>query len=132
MADMPRILLHQVQQHPFECCRRLTVPARARSSDIGEGMRRDDSVTASGLLAESQQQVGEGLGVVHEPAPIAGVCPRVSDRGAFESPLEPAPLDKSEVLQQLYWRPGRWQPAGSLLVLGQGLDLACHVVAEVV
>src|SRR6478609_4626410 len=55
MARMPRILLHEVEQHSLEGCRWLAIPAGAGTSDIGQSVGLDDSVTASGLVAESHE-----------------------------------------------------------------------------
>lgn len=105
MAHMPGVLLQEVESDPFEARWWLAIPSWARLADIGQGVGLDDSVAASGLLAEGHEQVGEGLGVVHEPVSIAAICPWFSNDGTFESPLEPSLFDMSQVLQELHRRP---------------------------
>ena len=129
---MPRVLLDEVQEHPFEGGRWLTLPAGAGLTDIVQTVRLDDRVAASSLRAEGGEEVVERLRVSDEPAPVAAVGPRLGNDRTLESPFEPALLDMRQVLQELNRCPAGRDACDPLLVDGDAFDLAGDLVAEVV
>src|SRR3984957_6853312 len=101
LADVPGVLLDEVEQDPLERRGRLARPALARLADLVEVVARDDRGAARCLGVELGQQAVEGLVRPDVPAVIALVAPRGGHRAAPEPPLQPPQLDVAEVLDQL-------------------------------
>jgi RNA polymerase sigma-70 factor (TIGR02960 family) len=130
LAEVPRVLLHEVQQDPLECRGWLSVPAVTRLPGLVQVVALDDRCAARRLLGLLVQQVVECLLRRHVPAPVPPIAPGVLDVAPREPPLQPAHLHVREVLEQLQRRPPGWQPAGAQFRVGQRAQLGGHPVAE--
>jgi hypothetical protein len=111
VADVPRVLLHQVEQDPLKRGRGLARPPLARLADVGQVVRGDDRRAHGGLHVEVGEQGLQRLGRPDIPALVPPVGPRVLDVSARETPLQPAPLHVTQVLEQLERSPAGRQPA---------------------
>jgi len=100
VAQVPGVLLEQVEQHALQRGRLRARPALAGFADLGQLMALDDGRAARRLLGVRRQQVVQGLARRDVPAAVALVAPRVADRAAFEAPLQPAPLHVGQVPEQ--------------------------------
>jgi hypothetical protein len=125
------VLLHQVEQDPLEGGRVGAVPALTGLARLVEVVGGDDDAAAFGLVAQVSEQRGGGFLVGDGPAVAVAVGPWVSDVAAFEAPLEPAPLDVAQVLEQLKGRPAGRQPGAPPLGGGQRLELGGDPGAEI-
>jgi hypothetical protein len=132
VAEVPGVLLEQVEQDPFQGGGVGAVPAVAGLAGVVEVVGLDDLAGASGLLAQAGQEAGQGLVGPDMPAAVFLVRPRVGEVAALEAPLEPAQLDVAQVLEQLKRRPAGRQGAAAQLAGGQGLQLLGQPGPEIV
>jgi predicted RNA-binding Zn-ribbon protein involved in translation (DUF1610 family) len=132
VAEVPGVLLEQVEQDPLQGRGVGAGPAVAGFADLAEIVGFDDGAGPPGLVEQVGHEAGQGLLGPGRPAAVGAVAPRVSDRAALEAPLEPAQLDIAQVLGQLQRRPAGREPAAAQLGGGQGLQLAGQPGPEVV
>jgi hypothetical protein len=130
VADVPGVLLHEVEQDPLQRRGRLAGPAVARLAHLVEVVALDDGAAARCLGVQLGQQAVEGLVRPDVPAVIALVAPRVGHRAALEPPLQPPQLDVGEVLDKLKRRPPGRQATAAELLGGQLARLRRQPVAE--
>jgi hypothetical protein len=131
VAQVPGVLLEQVEQHALEGGRLRARPALAGLADLGQLVALDDGRAARRLFGVRRQQVVQGLGRRDVPAAVALVTPRVADGAAFEAPLQPAPLHVGQVPEQFQRRPARRHNAAAQLAGGQLTQPGGQPVAEV-
>jgi hypothetical protein len=124
VADVPGVLLKQVEQDPFQRRGVGAVPAVAGLAGLVQIVGLNDGAGPRGLIAQVSQEAGQGLPGTYLPAAVLLVGPRVGDGAALEAPLEPAKLHVAQVLDQLERRPAGGQPAAAELRGGQGRQLA--------
>src|SRR5512146_1588089 len=98
VAQVPRVLLEHVEEHPFQRGRVLAAPPLARLAHVGQVVRADDGRGPAGLRVQPGKQLVQGDLVRHVPAAVALVGPRVADVAALEPPLQPAPLHVDQVV----------------------------------
>jgi hypothetical protein len=132
VAQVPGVLLEQVEQDSFQGGRVGAVPALAGLAHVVQVVGLDDGPGPPGLIQQVSQQGGQGLVRADMPPAALGVGPRIVDVAALEAPLEPAQLDVAQVLGQLERRPAGRQPAALQLGGGQGLELVGQPGPEVV
>jgi hypothetical protein len=132
VAEVPGVLLDQVEQDPFQGGRVGVAPAVAGLADLVQVVGLDDGPGPRGLLVQAGQQGLAGLPGRDMPAAVLVIGPRVGDGAALEAPLEPAQLDVAQVLGQFQRRPAGRQPAAGQLGGGQRLQLGGQPGAEVV
>jgi hypothetical protein len=131
VAQVPGVLLEQVEQHALQRGRLRARPALAGLADLGQLVALDDGRAARRLFGVRRQQVIQGLVRRDVPAAVALVAPRVADGAAFEAPLQPAPLDVDQVPEQFQRRPARRHDAAAQLAGGQLTQPGGEPVAEV-
>jgi hypothetical protein len=132
VADVPGVLLEQVEQDPFQGRGVGAIPAVAGLPDLVEIVGRHDGAGPPGLIVQVSQEAGQVLLGTYLPAAGSLVAPRVGEVAALEAPLEPAQLDVAQMLDQLERRPAGGQPAAVELRGGQGRQLAGQPGPEVV
>src|SRR5215467_9886217 len=98
VAEVPGVLLEQVEQDPLQRRRLVTIPAFARLAGLGEVVRLDDCRAPPGLVSQRGDQVIQGLVRGDIPASVLAVAPRLGYVLALETPLQPAHLDVLEML----------------------------------
>jgi hypothetical protein len=123
VAEVPGVLLHEVEQDPLEGGRVRAVPALAGLAHLVQRVSLDDGPAARGLRVQVGQQRGGRLVRADGPAAVLLVTPRIADVAALEAPLQPAQLDVAQVLDQFERRPAGWQPAAPLFPGRQRLHL---------
>jgi hypothetical protein len=132
VAEVPGVLLEQVEQDPLQGRGVGAVPAVAGLADLIEIVGLHDGAGPPGLVEQVGHEAGQVLLGLGRPAAVGAVAPRVGDGAALEAPFEPAQLDVTQVLGQLQRRPAGWEPAAAQFGDGQGLQLAGQLGAEVV
>jgi hypothetical protein len=132
LAQVPGVLLYQVEQDPFQGRRVGAAPAVAGLARLVQVVGLDDDTGPSGLVVQASQQARQALLGSDVPAAVFVIGPRVGEGPALEAPLEPAQLDVTQVLGQLQRRPAGRQPAAGQLGGGQRLQLGGEPGAEVV
>jgi hypothetical protein len=125
------VLLDQVEQDPLEGGRVGAVPAFTGLAHLVEVVGGDDEAAAFGLVAQAGQQRGRGFPVGDGPAIAVAVGPWVTDVAAFEAPLEPAPFDVAQVLEQLKGGPAGRQAGAPPLGGGQRFELGGEPGTEI-
>jgi hypothetical protein len=132
LAQVPGVLLNQVEQDPFQGRRVGAAPAVAGLGPVVQVVGLDDGAGPPGLVVQVDQQAGQALLGSDVPATVLVISPRVGEDTALEAPLEPAQLDVAQVLGQLQRRPAGRQPAAGQLGGGQRLQLGSQPGPEVV
>jgi hypothetical protein len=132
VADVPGVLLEQVEQDTFQGRGVGAIPALAGLPDLVQIVGGHHGAGPPGLIAQVSQETGQGLLGTYLPAAVLLVGPRVGEVAALETPLEPAQLDMAQVLDQLERRPAGGQPAAAQLRGGQGGQLGGQPRPEVV
>ena len=132
LAQVPGVLLEQVEQDPVQGRRVGAAPAVAGLADLVQVVGLDDGAGPPGLVVQVGQQARQGLPGSDVPAAVLGIGPRVGEGAALEAPLEPAQLDVAQVFGQLQRRPAGGQPAAGQLGGGQRLQLGGQPGPEVV
>jgi hypothetical protein len=132
VADVAGVLLDQVEQDPLKCRGPVAVPPVARLADVSKVMGFHDGPAARRLGVQRRHKLLESLVGGYVPAAIPVLTPRVGDRAALETPLQPPQLVMGNMLQQLDRRPAGRQPAAAQFAAGQGFKLAYQPGAEIV
>ena len=131
VAQVPGVLLEQMEQHALQHRRLRARPALAGLADLGQLVALDDGRAARRLFGVRRQQVVQGLVRRDVPAAVALVAPRVTDGAALEAPLQPAPLHVGQVPEQFQRRPARRHDAAAQLAGGQLTQPGGEPVTEV-
>src|SRR5690349_24932355 len=100
VADVPGVLLEQVEQDPLEGGRVGAVPPLTGLAHLVEPVRLDDGPAPRTLGAQVGQQRGGGFLRPDRPAVTLAVTPRVTDVASLETPFQPAQPDVAQVLDQ--------------------------------
>jgi hypothetical protein len=132
VAEVPGVLLEQVEQDPLQGRRVGAAPAVTGFPDVVEIVGLDDDPAPGGLLAQVSEEAREVLAGAEVPAAALAVGPRIADVTALEAPLQPAQLDVAQVLDQFERRPAGRQPATAQLGGGHPVELAGQPGPEVV
>ena len=100
VADVPGVLLDQVQEHALQGGGWVAGPPLPRLADLVEAVPAGDPRRGSATLAQRGTKVRGLLLGADVPAAVPGFAPRVPDVAALEPPLQPAQLDVRQVLDQ--------------------------------